>query len=857
MNDKGEASNGGAAIIEALEIDFYPATCDSIASCLFVQVYRRSKQRPAAVVQSLLADIHPESVKEAHYMLLQDYLKRENDNNTSQTWMKRVSAIVYFIQLLLACPSFMKSSSSSSSYSSSMDGISEQESQKMALDLLQKLFRTIKTMLQENQDQETNNNTNVKVLDAWTVACFTVGALVKAINPYVSSLPFLLSPLWKGISNICLLLEKLPNEVAETTLAALCVYLQEGQDQIMMTVLQYCTSQTVSPKQMFQVKVVTFLVARVAVILKVYLLSNRLEKAATASNDDDDENEDSKSNTNVLSNVVAILLQLRGLTLATRGWLKQQRCSKNQPQDESFLSAYQQLELKVEQCVVDCWLQVPSSNDSVKSTLFGRQDLNLLLRSQSSKRTPHKELILSSFAVGKALVLHRLLVQTVASLHSREKQTFVCNHDVQSLLMMIEELLFSALPQCSTLVIEDESTALLSKSLTAMASATVLCYFQGPVEKRGHLNILLVKWLAPSAADTELHPLTRELLVSLLPLHVLTCCQVAQVANARSDSPRSVDLRQSTSGSGETYFVTKSLVTLLVKLIFDFRTQTAHRRNIASVLIRLVVFQDATTDKESLQNNISVMLQQNIATEVQQIIKDDVKAERRKRKRGKSSKSNDSNSSHPALGSFAYDDVRAMAQVLKRVSAFELPSLASQLAGLARGLVAMDLNGTNLSYTIANYSRNAVSLLLSLLCGIMNESERIPESFKNKTGMEPGALVSSLVAWLGQQQHLAMSRPKGIKLRKSPSLVIVACLHFVQSSFDHVGMSVDLLRAIVDIVKGYCRVSCLVVQSNSQACEQDARRSVVSIVFAVAALLARTTKVILPSCPDDILQVRF
>ena len=80
-----------------------------------------------------------------------------------------------------------------------------------------------------------------------------------------------------------------------------------------------------------------------------------------------------------------------------------------------------------------------------------------------------------------------------------------------------------------------------------------------------------------------------------------------------------------------------------------------------------------------------------LAMELQQVLKLDVKEQRRKRKRNKmSSNPNDKETASRCrcrpLGSFAADDVMVIVQVLKRVSVYTLPLLDGLLSGLARDL---------------------------------------------------------------------------------------------------------------------------------------------------------------------------
>ncbi len=352
--------------------------------------------------------------------------------------------------------------------------------------------------------------------------------------------------------------------------------------------------------------------------------------------------------------------------------------------------------------------------------------------------------------------------------------------------------------------------------------------------------------------------MTREVLISLVHLHVVSVAQQdAGEEVATSDSPRSVDTYDDESDTLSLAGI-QPLLSLLVKVLVDSRTRTVHRRNVASVLIRLL--NGTTTNESSLVcRNLSLVLQQTIAVEVHQVMKVDVKAQRRKRKRTKTTSDNNENTSCHCrpLGSFAADDVQVIAQVLKQVSVYTLPSLDSVLSGLARDIVANNKDSSSSSrpkngnYRIGKYSRNAVSLQLALASGIMAKSSTL-ESFKNKTGMQVGDFLSSIITWLAGQRRGG----EAMRIRTLQAVAIVACLDFVATSVPHVAtMPLDQLRILVDLIQDYSRVSSQVLQLDSPPRSADERQSAVSILFSVAALLAGTTRVIPTSCPADILQV--
>ena len=271
--------------------------------------------------------------------------------------MQHVATKVWFVQLLLECRSIDSSIGSP---------ISDTEAIQMALVLLQNLSKAIKAKL-EAEDHGTamtsdgGNELDVNGFHAPSIAYFAIGAYLRVVNPYVSSLPFLLSPLWKGICDIAASLTSLPPELANEMLRALLTYLHEGESQTMTTLANYVTSRQTGPivkQQAFQVKILIFLVARFSILLRVHVQSRQNSESSP-----------------VLGDVATVLLQLRGLTLAAGVQLQvQHQNNALTEQDRSFLQAYKQLEIKVEQCIVNSWLRLS------RNFLLDRNDLKQLLR---------------------------------------------------------------------------------------------------------------------------------------------------------------------------------------------------------------------------------------------------------------------------------------------------------------------------------------------------------------------------------------------------------------------------------------------------------------------------------------------
>jgi hypothetical protein len=234
-----------------------------------------------------------------------------------------------------------------------------------------------------------------------------------------------------------------------------------------------------------------------------------------------------------------------------------------------------------------------------------------------------------------------------------------------------------------------------------MVSATSVCYIKGPVEMRSQLNRLLAQWLAPPTVHAkQLHSLMREWVISLVHLHVLSVAQSGQEEDARSDSPTSVDIGNESNMVASCIGSIKPLVSLLVKILVDSRTRTVHRRNVASVVIRLLHNNDHCTANDSSVYKISLAVQQMVAMEVQQVLKLNVMAQRRKRKRNKTSNDDDTISRRrrrpPPWESFASIRCRdwmvcslvlfetwlqeqSMARVVSRIATIQLETILEML----------------------------------------------------------------------------------------------------------------------------------------------------------------------------------
>jgi hypothetical protein len=140
----------------------------------------------------------------------------------------------------------------------------------------------------------------------------------------------------------------------------------------MLALKEYIDSKCISPQFAFQLKIVTFLVAKSAVLLSSHRQQERSGLKTTAA----------------VKHAMFLLLQLRGLTVATRASLWNMYSCVTPPDETSQLAS---LQLKVEQCLL------LDSFDNLQHLL------QLHPKSCKKKKELHS-LASSSFYMGKALL---------------------------------------------------------------------------------------------------------------------------------------------------------------------------------------------------------------------------------------------------------------------------------------------------------------------------------------------------------------------------------------------------------------------------------------------------------------------
>jgi len=568
------ASSSPTALLAALQKE-WPKDKRSVKDCL------RSKALPCPEVKNVIKNgIKRQEIKMSYYSILSTYLGQLKDcakktlpaeqKEESALWhMSRIATVVRFLQLLFEyklSPEEDENAAPSENGSAAVSSCAgDPEINKMILQLLQSLAGVVCTILEA--DTPTGNNADdvyssdaSQSFDAQKVACFVFGSLVR-INHYVRIRPSLLSPLWKCLCDMASAMNQLPAGLLNEAVKALVNYLREGTEPM----LQICASATAdyqpnnnnssiaavdTNQQLFQVKVLGFLIARVTTLLKLPTGSETASCTAT-------------------TRVFAVLALLRGLGAAVHASVLLQHDLGQLPDDTvAFFKPYAQIATKVERSVCSLVWNRPGAD---VETLFNTCTIHMMCRVQPS--IPWSEDKVASvsdaaIALGKALLLLRVLQDAL------EKESIWSQPDVEAVLRVCEDVLLHTLPCCHGSLIGGSAVAIdiIARAMRVVSAALLRCEVAAPCiatnvdSGRHRFHRLLVKWLS-SCASFE-HPLARELVTTVVYLHTVGLCE------SSSDSSGVLDA--------------EPLLILLVKLFFEPRTSSSLRLTLANVVQRVL-----------------------------------------------------------------------------------------------------------------------------------------------------------------------------------------------------------------------------------------------------------------------------
>lgn len=391
---------------------------------------------------------------------------------------------------------------------------------------------------ERNSAEELFNSTDIAFdFDATKVSVFAFGSLLR-INYYCSSRPFLLSALWKGLCEIAGAVNRnLPRTLIKHAVSCIADHLHDGLEPVLSAcsiVLVFNENLPDATEQAFVVKILGFLVARLTVFFKLTL-------------------EDDEESSAAMAKAVHALVLLRGIGVAVES------ASAQSDKIHKFLAPYHELAFKVDKCFT-AWF---TSSGEVATRLTKTR---LIVQSEPAQQwfgSDVARLANVAAAAGKCYLLTPYLEDAVTDNSAVWHET-----DVKTLLAVVEELLFRLLP--GTIRLESQSVRstaylqLLSRSMRAISATTLrieiatACVATNASPGRARFHRLLMNWFHVSGP----HPLSLQLVISVIHTHVTALC-----GDADDVIP---------------------LLTLMVKLLIDYRTGMTLRTNISLLLSRLL-----------------------------------------------------------------------------------------------------------------------------------------------------------------------------------------------------------------------------------------------------------------------------
>ena len=396
------------------------------------------------------------------------------------------------------------------------------------------------------------------------------------------------------------------------------------------------TSTSLSPEK--QSKIVIFLLAR---ITSLVLLSMKYD-TSFGTNDDDEavmalllgratgSKSHEKNNSNdeqqvvvegkkkLMTGFLQRLVRVRSLSLVAKGRLnkeKVQNSSVNQEEGRhiaALLGTISGLGPKVEQYLNKILGDLDPSKDNNNGHVIclGLEcfvDLHPSL-SCCEEEESGENIMMKDTSLAKIVLMKYVLMKLVAQ-SGKGKAGLLTLPEPNSMNDFYQSLMFVDVPRChhfffqatsSTTDLQSQARDILSDLVCVLEHAShLLCRrsrgncnggtsadWQQTLAQQHHL---LVRWLAAPATSSSSstsspnHPMANEMLLQVLQRRVLTSC-AADDSYSRQDSTH--------------------LISLLSQLLFHPRTETSHRRNIATLLIRLLSMpirtKKTTTDATSL-----------------------------------------------------------------------------------------------------------------------------------------------------------------------------------------------------------------------------------------------------------------
>jgi len=291
----------------------------------------------------------------------------------------------------------------------------------------------------------------------------------------------------------------------------------------------------------------------------------------------------------------------------------------------------------------------------------------------------------------------------------------------RTLIDFIECVIFVDIPACHHLLRRLGSSSVTVRNLQRRTEELLAYYVQtlenashslclpvlddeGDAQRRRSMFIqqhhLLLRWLAPTASARYVndascnHPLTNEVLLRILQRRIMISCSANNDGHSPDDAAH--------------------LTSLLSQLLFHQQTEVSHRRNIASLLIRLLSSSSvATLDAKEL-TNVTQLTRQSLWVGLKQsgVI---VSSRRRKRKK----KTDGSSILQP-------DDVGTICLVLEALA--KSGRIDDEVSGEMRSFW-QDILSDDFIFARESRELDRIAFLLSLSVGVARASSNLTELF--------------------------------------------------------------------------------------------------------------------------------
>ncbi|KAI2492194.1 hypothetical protein MHU86_22351 [Fragilaria crotonensis] len=173
-----------------------------------------TKQRPSRLVAKLLPQTELVALQDAYKVIL-EHVSMVSDDSPCLLSIKVFATVIVFLQLVLE----------------SMAKIGDTECLEMSASLIQSMQRSICALSPTKAESDERDIVPLNEQHAPSLAGFFLGAMLRSINPYVSSIPVLLSPLWKSLCDVALKAPHVISFLVARLAALLTVYVNNSEEE--------------------------------------------------------------------------------------------------------------------------------------------------------------------------------------------------------------------------------------------------------------------------------------------------------------------------------------------------------------------------------------------------------------------------------------------------------------------------------------------------------------------------------------------------------------------------------------------------------------------------------------------------